>query len=61
VYAEQALSPTHSWNLFQRPSPKKQTPSIQRDKVHVVSIAPLLGEAINRIHQGQSVISLFAV
>jgi ribose-phosphate pyrophosphokinase len=34
---------------------------ITTDSVHVVSIAPLLGEAIRRIHGGQSVTSLFAV
>jgi ribose-phosphate pyrophosphokinase len=36
-------------------------PQAQGDKVHVVGIAPLLAEAIRRIHQGQSVTSLFAV
>lgn len=30
-------------------------------KVHVEGIAPLLGEAIRRIHEGQSVTSLFAL
>jgi len=30
-------------------------------KIHAVSIAPLLGEAIRRIHGGQSVTSLFSV
>jgi phosphoribosylpyrophosphate synthetase len=55
---------------FQRPSPKSKflaiittdsAPQASGDKVHVVSIAQLLGEAIRRIHQGQSVTSLFAV
>jgi ribose-phosphate pyrophosphokinase len=29
------------------------------DKIRILSIAPLLGEAINRIHKGESVTSLF--
>ena len=37
----------------------------QRDtlggKIRVVSVAPLLGEAIRRIHDGQSVSSLFYI
>jgi ribose-phosphate pyrophosphokinase len=36
-------------------------PQASGDKVHVVGIAPLLAEAIDRIHQGKSVTSLFAV
>jgi phosphoribosylpyrophosphate synthetase len=28
-------------------------------KIHTLSVAPLLGEAIQRIHQGASVSSLF--
>jgi ribose-phosphate pyrophosphokinase len=36
-------------------------PQASGDKVHVVGIAPLLAEAICRIHQGKSVTSLFAV
>jgi ribose-phosphate pyrophosphokinase len=36
-------------------------PQATGDKVHVVGIAPLLAEAISRIHQGQSVTSLFSV
>jgi ribose-phosphate pyrophosphokinase len=36
-------------------------PQASGDKVHVVSIAPLLGEAIRRIHGGQSITTLFAL
>ena len=36
-------------------------PQASGDKVQVVGIAPLLGEAIRRIHGGQSVTSLFEV
>jgi ribose-phosphate pyrophosphokinase len=36
-------------------------PQANGDKVRIVSIAPLLGEAIRRIHGGQSVTSLFSV
>lgn len=35
------------------------TPDKQIDKIKVLSVAPLLGEAIHRIHTGQSVGSLF--
>lgn len=34
-------------------------PAKQRDKITVLSVAPLLGEAIRRIHEGRSVSSLF--
>jgi len=55
---------------FQRPSPKSKflafittdsVPQASGDKVHVVSIAPLLGEAIRRIHGGQSITTLFSL
>jgi len=36
-------------------------PQAHGSKIHVVSIAPLLGEAIRRINGGQSVTSLFNV
>jgi ribose-phosphate pyrophosphokinase len=36
-------------------------PQAAGPKVHVVGIAPLLGEAIRRIHSGQSITTLFAV
>ena len=36
-------------------------PQAKGDRVHVVGTAPLLGEAIRRIHKGKSVTSLFAV
>ncbi len=36
-------------------------PQAAGPKVHVVGIAPLLGEAIRRIHGGQSITTLFAV
>ncbi|TAE73645.1 MAG: ribose-phosphate pyrophosphokinase [Verrucomicrobia bacterium] len=36
-------------------------PQASGEKVHAVGIAPLLGEAIRRIHGGQSVTSLFEV
>lgn len=36
-------------------------PQAHGPKIHTVSIAPLLGEAIRRIHGGQSVTSLFSV
>lgn len=35
-------------------------PQAAGPKVHVVGIAPLLGEAIRRIHEGHSITSLFA-
>ncbi len=31
------------------------------DRIHVVSVAPLLGEAIRRVHEGKSVSSLFRI
>ncbi|MGA0846314.1 MAG: ribose-phosphate diphosphokinase, partial [Luteolibacter sp.] len=36
-------------------------PQADGPKVHVVGIAPLLGEAIRRIHSGHSITTLFAV
>jgi len=36
-----------------------QPPEKRLDKVHTLTVAPLLGEAINRIHTGQSVGELF--
>ena len=36
-----------------------QPPEKRLDKVHSLTVAPLLGEAINRIHTGQSVGALF--
>jgi len=36
-----------------------QPPEKRLDKVHSLTVAPLLGEAINRIHTGQSVGELF--
>ena len=36
-------------------------PQASGDKVHVVSIAPLLGEAVRRIHGGQSITTLFSL
>jgi ribose-phosphate pyrophosphokinase len=36
-------------------------PQAAGPKVQVVSIAPLLAEAISRIHGGQSITSLFSV
>ena len=36
-------------------------PQAEGPKVQVVSIAPLLGEAIRRIHCGQSITSLFSL
>ena len=36
-------------------------PQASGDKVHVVSIAQLLGEAIRRIHGGQSITTLFSL
>jgi len=36
-------------------------PQAAGPKVHVVGIAPLLGEAIRRIHSGQSITTLFTV
>jgi ribose-phosphate pyrophosphokinase len=34
-------------------------PQKQRDKITVLTVAPLIGEAITRIHTGQSVGELF--
>jgi ribose-phosphate pyrophosphokinase len=36
-----------------------QPPEKRLDKIHTLTVAPLLGEAINRIHTGQSVGALF--
>jgi len=36
-----------------------QPPEKRLDKIHTLAVAPLLGEAINRIHTGQSVGALF--
>jgi ribose-phosphate pyrophosphokinase len=35
-------------------------PKKQLDKIKVLSIAPLLGEAIHRIHTGNSIGAMFA-
>ena len=36
------------------------SPSRQIDKLRVLSVAPLIGEAIKRIHRGESVGALFS-
>ena len=40
---------------------KDSTPVTKQGKISPISIAPILGEAIQRIHNGKSVTSLFDI